>query len=165
MRISTAENDCSDRVTWVAGAIPGVVVGADFQRRDARPRHAVVPEDGRLLDREQRVAARLRGAHHGDARILVGLERIQRIDDEGEFHGGGAKSTPMLPQTAAPRRRCSPPAVDQATASASTDARVPASVASYPGKAPARRANAGLRSHCSKVAMPGVRSCDVRTAR
>ena len=38
-------------------------------------------------------------AHHRDARILVSLERVQRIDDEREFHGGGrAKRTPMLPQ-------------------------------------------------------------------
>jgi hypothetical protein len=32
------------------------------------------------------MAARLRRAHHRNAGILVGLEVIERIEDEGELH-------------------------------------------------------------------------------
>src|SRR4029077_14392419 len=63
-----------------------VVVGErDAQRRggDAALRRV---ERG-LLRRPDRVAARLGRAHHRDARILVGLERIERIDDEEERGG------------------------------------------------------------------------------
>jgi hypothetical protein len=46
----------------------------------------------RLLAHPDRVAARLRGAHHGDSRVLVRLERVGRIDDEEEI-GQAAFST------------------------------------------------------------------------
>src|SRR5258706_16314329 len=42
----------------------------------------VFPEEMLLLANPHCVAARLRGAHHRDARVLVRLERVRRIDYE-----------------------------------------------------------------------------------
>ncbi len=40
-----------------------------------------------LLEGVHRVAALDRLAHHGEGRILVGLEAGQRVGEEGDFHG------------------------------------------------------------------------------
>src|SRR6266508_346168 len=44
-----------------------------------------------------RMSARGERAHHRHTRVLVGLERGQRIEDECEFHGGTRARTAMLP--------------------------------------------------------------------
>src|SRR6266542_1628330 len=44
-----------------------------------------------------RMSARGERAHHRHTRVLVGLERGQRIEDECEFHGGTQARTAMLP--------------------------------------------------------------------
>ena len=87
LRISTAAKDASGRSLGRAGAVPVVIVGRDVERPRAAARPARVPENVGLLEREQAVPARLQRAHHRDARVLVGLELGQRVEDEREFHG------------------------------------------------------------------------------
>ena len=66
---------------------PLVVIGEQFEMyrlgADAVQRG---PVDTRLLDRPDGVTGVLCGAHHGNARVLVGLQRIQRVDNESKAH-------------------------------------------------------------------------------
>ena len=61
--------------------------GPGGEREPARARHHPAARiQVALLAVVHRVAARLRRAHHRDARVLVGLELFERIEDEEELH-------------------------------------------------------------------------------
>ena len=64
-----------------------MVIGPHFERPRARHGPTRIPEHLPLLGDEQRMATCRQGAHHRYARILVGLEQRQGIDDEEDFHG------------------------------------------------------------------------------
>ena len=66
--------------------VPMMSVVVHGQGLHPSPSHAILPEHVGWLEREQRVPSRLRRAHHGHARILVGLDRVERIDDECKLH-------------------------------------------------------------------------------
>ena len=60
------------------------------QRRFDAP--AALPHQVFRLAGEQRVPARSGLAHHREGRVLVGLEDLERIGDEQQFHDGGGGS-------------------------------------------------------------------------
>src|SRR5437764_15046377 len=71
-----------------AGLEPVMLIVAHLERPDGCPGPPPVPEEVALLQREERMPAALERAHHRHAGVLVGLERGERVEDEGEFHGG-----------------------------------------------------------------------------
>ena len=98
LRISTAANEASGRVCGFRGAVPVVVIGGDFDATHTRLRHRVAPEKLLGFGQVDRVPPRLQGTHHRNARVLVGLQPLGRIDDERKFHRKGSESgAPIVP--------------------------------------------------------------------
>ena len=65
--------------------------GASVERHDARPACRRASQQRSACSSANTAWPRARErAHHRDARVLVGLELGQRIEDEGEVHGGPA---------------------------------------------------------------------------
>ena len=87
LRMITAAKSFSGRVSGDAGAIPMVVSGGKGQRLHRPAGHIPVPEDIALTQGKDAMSTAVERAHHRDARVLVGLERRQGIEDEGEVHG------------------------------------------------------------------------------
>lgn len=63
----------------------------EFDRGRAQVEAAVAPYQVILLQGVQSVPTPRGLAHHGDGRVLMGLERVQRVDDKGEVHGAWPK--------------------------------------------------------------------------
>ena len=87
---STAAKSASGALLGSPGAVPVVVVAGERQRHDARRDVPPRPSRGRPARSAKTAWPRARErAHHRDARVLVGLELGQRVEDEGEVHVGG----------------------------------------------------------------------------
>ena len=67
--------------------------------------HLLAPVEIALLGPVELVPARLRGAHHRHARVLVGPERFERVEDEEELHcsAGAVRSSSSAAAASASR--------------------------------------------------------------
>src|SRR5262249_59595626 len=81
----------------LSDVVPVVIVSVHRERPHAGKRLASIPEDLGLLGREQLVPPRLQGTHHGHARVLVGLERWQGIENESDFQAAGRREAKEAP--------------------------------------------------------------------
>src|SRR5262249_34604789 len=78
------------RLDRILRAIPLVIIGADFEAAHGGGDRTIAQEHLARLERVHLVPAARGLAHHRDGGILVRLQVVERVDDEGEPHAFAA---------------------------------------------------------------------------